>query len=171
MLFIYLSMLVGVCQAQTLITIQLGDSPVYVQMDKDTWDDAVEKRLKSGAYVATFEKKMEKGHVATFSYKVEKVKAYTDIQRFSTAQLMSFNHLEGFKILKSFTSSDGRFSLPYTVGYEAVYWDEHKIKHHLYLLHSIQETYGISIMLDFPDEYHRLYEEEQVAILHSIQLK
>lgn len=152
-------------------TESLGDINLKFELPIADWSEAQLKRTKSESTIYTYIRKLKekKGAQATLSILVEHIKPTTSITEYSNKGLSFFQKQNGFKIKKTFIESDGRFSLPYTIGYEAEYTDVKGGKHHLYILYTIEFNHGAQLLIDFPYEYYSAYEEEQNSILHSLR--
>jgi hypothetical protein len=110
-------------------------------------------------------------YVATFSFIAETLKGAQDIRTYSTQRLVFFQNQKEFELLKTFTSSDGRFSVPYTIGYEAQYSDSKSNVHRLWILHGLnnRSRSGLQAFSDVPEEIWPILEEEITAIWRSLQ--
>jgi hypothetical protein len=142
-------------------------------LPSDTWSKPELTKTKSQSQIYTYTRKLSAGNKksgkATLSILVEKVKPSTSIKEYSMKNMAFFDRQNGFRITKAFTSSDGRFDLPYTIGYEAEYLDANGVKHHLYIIHTIEFNHAAQWLMDFPDAVHELYEEEQTRIIKSLR--
>lgn len=112
-------------------------------------------------------------YVATFSFIAETLKGPQDIRTYSTQRLAFFQKQKEFELLKNFTSSDGRFSVPYTIGYEARYTDSKGNPHRLWILHGLNQRSksGLQAFSDVPEEVWPVLEEEITAIWRSLQYR
>ncbi len=171
-----LLLLVVIAQAQDSITYRtesLEDINLRFELRLVLWSKAAVKKTKSETKIYTYTRKLTQGtkkpSSATFSILVEKVKPSTSIKDYSLKNMSFFKQQKDFKLKKAFTDSDGRFSLPYTIGYEAEYVDEKGVKHHLYILHTIEFNHAAQLLLDFPFELQEFYEEEQTNIIKSLR--
>lgn len=166
------------------VSVQAQDSVVYVtqsladinlrfELPADVWSKPDVTKTKSESKIYTYTRKLaqdqKKSAKATLSVLVEKVKPSTSIKDYSLKSMAFFQQQKGFKINKAFTSSDGRFNLPYTVGYEAEYLDGNQVKHHLYILHTIEFNHAAQWLMDFPADQQAQYEEEQTRIIQSLR--
>ena len=136
------------------------------------WSKPQIKQTKSESTIYTYTRKLgekKKATQATLSVLVEHIKPSTSIRDYSTKGLQFFQKQNGFKLKKTFVDTDGRFTLPYTIGYEAEYLDAQGQKHHLYILHTIEFNHGAQILIDFPYDQYSLYEEEQNQIMRSLR--
>lgn len=136
------------------------------------WTQASIQKTKSQSTIYTYTRKLagqEKSSKATLSILVEHIKPSTSIRDYSLAGLKFFKQQKGFRINKTLVDSDGRFSLPYTVAYEAEYFDGENQKHHLFILHTIEFNHGAQLMIDFPSKEYGIYEEELNAIVKSLR--
>jgi hypothetical protein len=166
-----------IAQAQrdsiTYTTQSLADINLRFELPSGTWSKPELTKTKSQSQIYTYTRKLsianKKSGKATLSILVEKVKPSTSIKEYSMKNMAFFERQNGFKITKAFTSSDGRFDLPYTVGYEAEYIDANGLKHHLYILHTIEFNHAAQWLMDFPYAVHEIYEEEQTRIIKSLR--
>jgi hypothetical protein len=135
------------------------------------WSAAQIKQTKSESTIYTYTRKLggnKKAPQATLSILVEHIKPSTSIRDYSIKGLQFFQKQNGFKLKKTFVDTDGRFTLPYTIGYDAEYLDANGQKHHLYILHTIEFNHGAQVLIDFPYDQYFLYEEEQTQIMRSL---
>jgi hypothetical protein len=159
-------------QEQSLRTESLADINLRFELPQPEWSNAQVKKTKSESTIYTYTRKLKedkKTGQATLSVFVEHIKPSTTIREYSNKGLLFFQKQKGFKINKTFVDADGRFSLPYTIGYDAEYVDANQKKHHVYILHTIEFNHGAQLLLDFPEEYYLLYEEEQTKIIQSLR--
>lgn len=171
-LIIGLFLSISVLQAQdTTRTEALEDIHLKFELPV-SWSKAQIKQTKSESAIYTYTRKLgekKKASQATLSILVEHIKPSTTIREYSTKGLQFFQKQNGFKLKKTFIDTDGRFTLPYTVGYEAEYLDAQGQKHHLYILHTIEFNHGAQILIDFPYDQYTAYEEEQTQIIRSFR--
>ncbi len=157
----------------SLRTEKLAD--IHIQFELPlAWSHAQIKRTKSESIIYTYTRKLgekKKEPQATLSVFVEHIKPSTFIREYSTKGLQFFQKQNGFKIKKTFVDTDGRFSLPYTIGYDAEYIDAQGQKHHLYIIHTIEFNHGAQVLIDFPYKQYSLYEEEQNQIMRSLRFE
>ena len=92
-----------------------------------------------------------------------------DIRQYSTASLGFFKSLNGFKILKVITHSDGVLQIPYAIGYWATYTDAANVPHRLMIVHALNHGTGLKFFIDVPEESFPALEEEITAIVHSLR--
>ncbi len=155
------------------ITQSLTDINLRFELPAEVWSKADVTKTKNESkiytYTRTLAKDNKKSAKATLSVLVEKIKPSTSIKDYSLKSMAFFQQQNGFKINKAFTSSDGRFNLPYTVGYEAEYLDGNHVKHHLYILHTIEFNHAAQWLMDFPADQQTQYEEEQTRIIQSLR--
>ena len=150
----------------------LKDIYLKFELPQTAWSAAQIKQTKSESTIYTYTRKLgekKKAPQATLSILVEHIKPSTSIREYSTKGLQFFQKQNGFKLKKTFVDTDGRFSLPYTVGYEAEYIDAQGQKHHLYILHTIEFNHGAQVLIDFPNDQYAAYEEEQTQIMRSFR--
>lgn len=156
----------------SLRTEKLEDIYIKFELPKAAWTEAQVKQTKSESTIYTYTRKLgekKKAAQATLSILVEHIKPSTSIRDYSIKGLQFFQKQNGFKLKKTFVDTDGRFTLPYTIGYEAEYLDAQGQKHHLYILHTIEFNHGAQILMDFPYEQYSLYEDEQNQIMRSLR--
>lgn len=146
---------------------------IYIKFElPQVWSEAQMKQTKSESTIYTYTRKLgekKKAAQATLSILVEHIKPSTSIRDYSTKGLQFFQKQNGFKLKKTFVDTDGRFTLPYTIGYEAEYLDAQGQKHHLYILHTIEFNHAAQVLIDFPYEHYFLYEEEQNRFMQSLR--
>lgn len=150
----------------------LADIYLKFELPQHSWSAAQVKQTKSEATIYTYTRKLgekKKSSQATLSILVEHIKPSTSIREYSTKGLQFFQKQNGFKLKKTFVDTDGRFTLPYTIGYEAEYSDAQGQKHHLYILHTIEFNHGAQVLIDFPYDQYFLLEEEQTQIMRSFR--
>jgi hypothetical protein len=150
----------------------LKDIHLQFELPLTTWSTAQVKQTKSGSTTYTYTRPVgekKKSAQATLSVLVEHIKPSTSIRAYSTRGLQFFQRQNGFQLKKTFIDTDGRFTLPYTIGYEAEYLDAKGEKHHLYILHTIEFNHGAQVLIDFPYAQYILYEEEQTQIMRSLR--
>ncbi|MDF2456231.1 MAG: hypothetical protein K0R51_2224 [Cytophagaceae bacterium] len=168
-----LVVLVSVSKAQdSTRTEVLEDIHIKFELPRVAWSEAQVKQTKSESTIYTYTRKLaekKKAGQATLSILVEHIKPSTSLRDYSTKGMQFFQKQNGFKLKKTFVDTDGRFTLPYTIGYEAEYLDAQGQKHHLYILHTIEFNHGAQILIDFPYEQYFLYEEEQSQIIRSLR--
>jgi hypothetical protein len=154
-------------------TESLEEINLRFELPTSAWSKANIAKTKNDASIYTYTRTVFRGKKkdkqATFSIFVEKVKPSTSIREYSLKGLRFFEQQKDFKLNKAFTDSDGRFSIPYTIGYDAEYSDQNGVKHHLYILHTIEFNHAAQMLLDFPVEYQEEYEDEQLAIMKSLR--
>lgn len=170
-LFVGLCLFFSVKAQDSLHIEKLEDINIQFELPV-TWSSALIKRTKSESTIYTYTRKLgekKKASQATLSVLVEHIKPSTSIREYSTKGLQFFKKQNGFKIKKTFVDTDGRFTLPYTIGYDAEYIDAQGQKHHLCIIHTIEFNHGAQLLMDFPYEQSVLYEEEQNAILRSLK--
>ncbi|MDB5255317.1 MAG: hypothetical protein JWM14_12 [Chitinophagaceae bacterium] len=171
-IFMCIGIVFSVKAQDSLRTENLEDIHIKFELRQPEWSSAQIKQTKSESTIYTYTRKLgEKKKVpqATLSVLVEHIKPSTSIREYSTKGLQFFQKQNGFKLKKTFVDTDGNFSLPYTIGYDAEYIDVVGQKHHLYILHTIEFNHGAQVMIDFPMEYFEQYEAEQTAILKSFR--
>ncbi|MBC7485908.1 MAG: hypothetical protein H7282_04070 [Cytophagaceae bacterium] len=155
----------------SLRTEKLAD--IHIQFELPlAWSSASIKQTKSESTIYTYTRKLgekKKASHATLSVLVEHIKPSTSIREYSTKGLQFFQKQNGFKIKKTFIDTDGRFTLPYTIGYDAEYMDAQGQKHHLYIIHTIEFNHGAQVLIDFPYDQYFLYEEEQNQLMRSLR--
>jgi hypothetical protein len=171
--FILMSMALAfsVKAQDSLRTENLEDIHIKFELRQE-WSAAQIKQTKSESTIYTYTRKLgekKKASQATLSVLVEHIKPSTSLRDYSTKGLQFFQKQNGFKIRKTFVDTDGRFTLPYTIGYDAEYIDAQGQKHHLYILHTIEFNHGAQVLIDFPYDQYFLYEEEQTQIMHSLR--
>ncbi|HSZ72837.1 MAG TPA: hypothetical protein VK750_09170 [Cytophagaceae bacterium] len=163
----------SVCaQTSEYRTESLSDINLRFELLADKWSPAQLKKTKSESTIYTYTRKLtedKKTGQATLSVLVEHIKPSTSIKEYATKGLLFFQKQNGFTIKKTFVDSDGRFSIPYTIGYDAEYKDAKGAKHHLYILYTIEFNHGAQWLMDFPLEQYPLYEEEQSQIIRSLR--
>ena len=146
---------------------------IYIKFElPQEWSSAQIKQTKSESTIYTYTRKLcgnKKTPQATLSILVEHIKPSTSIREYSMKGLQFFQKQNGFKLKKTFVDTDGRFTLPYTIGYDAEYLDANGQKHHLYILHTIEFNHGAQVLIDFPYDQHVAYEEEQTQIMRSFR--
>ncbi len=150
----------------------LEDIHIKFELPQALWSEAQVKQTKSESTIYTYTRKLgekKKTTQATLSLLVEHIKPSTSLRDYSITGLRFFEKQNGFKIKKTFVDTDGRFSMPYTIGYDAEYLDAAGQKHHLFILHTIEFNHGAQIMIDFPMEYFESHEAEQAAIIRSFR--
>ena len=151
----------------------LEDINLKFELPSEFWTKAKLVKTKNGSKIYTYTRELsgqkKKNSQASFSVFVEHVKPSTSIKDYSLKSLRFFEQQKEFKLKKAFTDSDGRFSIPYTVGYDAEYADEHGTMHHLYILHTIEFNHAAQLLIDFPFSSQELYEDEQAQILKSLR--
>lgn len=155
----------------SLRTENLADIHIQFELPEE-WSKAQLKQTKSESTIYTYTRKLgekKKATQATLSVLVEHIKPSTSIREYSTKGLLFFQKQNGFKIRKTFVDTDGRFTLPYTIGYDAEYIDAQGQKHHLYIIHTIEFNHGAQVLIDFPHEQFLLYEDEQNQIMRSLR--
>jgi len=154
-------------------TESLADINLRFELPQQTWSKANVTKAKNDDKIYTYTRKLFEGAKkkgeATFSIFVEKVKPSTSIKDYSLKNLAFFKQQKNFQIKKAFTDSDGRFTLPYTIGYDASYEDAKGVKHHLYILHTIEFNHAAQLLIDFPFDQQDLYEEEQTQVIKSLR--
>jgi len=156
----------------SLRTENLEDIHIKFELRQPEWSKAQIKPTKSESTIYTYTRKLgdkKKASQATLSILVEHIKPSTTISEYSLKGLQFFQKQNGFKIRKTFIDTDGKFTLPYTICYDAEYNDAQGQKHHLYILHTIEFNHGAQFMIDFPMEFFESYEEEQTDILRSLR--
>ncbi|MDB5274355.1 MAG: hypothetical protein JWO58_2722 [Chitinophagaceae bacterium] len=159
-------------QEKKLRTESLADINLRFELPQPEWSEAQIRKTKTESTIYTYTRKLgenKKAAQATLSVLVEHIKPTTSIKEYSTKGLLFFQKQNGFKLKKTFVDTDGKFTLPYTIGYEAEYIDVNNQKHHLYILHTIEFNHGAQVLMDFPYEQYFLYEEEQTKILQSLR--
>jgi hypothetical protein len=169
--FVLIGQLSYVQAQDSLRTEALADIHLKFELDKE-WSAPQIKQTKSESTIYTYTRKLsekKKAAQATLSVLVEHIKPSTSIKQYSTKGLQFFQRQNGFKLKKTFIDTDGRFTLPYTIGYEAEYIDAQGQKHHLYILHTIEFNHGAQVLIDFPYEQYFLHEEEQTQIMRSFR--
>ena len=146
---------------------------IYIKFELPrTWSEAQIRQTKSESTIYTYTRKLgekKKAAQATLSILVEHIKPSTSIRDYSMKGLQFFQKQNGFKLKKTFVDTDGRFTLPYTIGYEAEYLDAQGQKHHLYILHTIEFNHGAQVLIDFPEDQYFLHEDEQNQIMRSLR--
>ena len=155
----------------SLRTEKLADINIRFELPP-AWSNAQIRPTKSESTIYTYARKLgenKKASQATLSVLVEHIKPSTSIREYSTKGLQFFQKQNGFKIKKTFVDTDGRFTLPYTIGYDAEYIDAQGQKHHLYIIHTIEFNHGAQVLIDFPYDQYFLYEEEQNQIMRSLR--
>lgn len=171
-IFLYLVGAFSLKAQDSLRTENLEDIHIKFELKQPEWSSAQIKQTKSESTIYTYTRKLgekKKAAQATLSVIVEHIKPSTSIREYSTKGLQFFQKQNGFKLKKTFVDTDGRFTLPYTIGYEAEYLDAQGQKHHLYIIHTIEFNHGAQILMDFPYDQYFLYEEEQNQIMRSLR--
>lgn len=151
----------------------LADINLKFELPSVFWTKAKIIKTKNDSKIYTYTRALtsqkKKRSAASISIFVERVKPSTSIRDYSLKSLRFFEQQKEFKLKKAFTDSDGRFSIPYTIGYDAEYADEQGAKHHLYILHTIEFNHAAQLLIDFPFDDQDEYEDEQLAILKSLR--
>lgn len=170
--FLYLVVVFSINAQDSLRTEKLEDIHIKFELKQPEWSKAQIQQTKSESTIYTYTRKLgekKKAAQATLSFLVEHIKPSTSISEYSTKGLQFFQKQNGFKLKKTFIDTDGRFTLPYTIGYEAEYLDAQGQKHHLYILHTIEFNHGAQLLMDFPYDQYSLYEDEQHQIMRSLR--
>lgn len=110
-----------------------------------------------------------KKFVLTHSCKVENARG-ANIRAYSVPRLAMFQKKKDFKIVKTFTNSDGLLKVPYSVGYWAYYTDENNIVHKIVIIHGIHPSgFGFQFFIDCPKDLFPALEEEITTQIASIR--
>ncbi|MBC7451325.1 MAG: hypothetical protein H7259_07525, partial [Cytophagales bacterium] len=106
--------------------------------------------------------------IPTESCLVENVRS-TDIKNYSTSSLVVFQKQRNFKILKIITHTDGVLTIPYAIGYWAVYTDDKEVSHKVIIIHALNNRgKGLQFLIDCPEEGFAGLEEEITGIIRSL---
>lgn len=152
----------------------LEDIHIKFELPESVWSEAQVKHTKSESVIYTYTRQLgkeKKAPQASLSVLVEHIRPSTSISAYSMQGLKFFQQQNGFRILKTLTDRDGKFTLPYTVGYDAQYRDASGALRRLFILHTIEFNHGAQVLIDFPEEVFEAYEEERDALLHSFRLE
>lgn len=107
--------------------------------------------------------------IVTHSCKVENARG-ANIKAYSVPRLAMFQKKKDFKIVKTFTNSDGLLKVPYSVGYWAYYTDENNIIHKIVIIHGIHRNgFGFQFFIDCPKDVFPALEQEITAQISSIR--
>jgi hypothetical protein len=107
--------------------------------------------------------------VVTQSCKVENARG-ADIKAYSVPRLAMFQKKKDFKIVKTFTNSDGLLKVAYSIGYWAYYTDESNTIHKIVIIHGIHPSgFGFQFFIDCPKDVFPALEQEITAQISSIR--
>jgi hypothetical protein len=107
--------------------------------------------------------------VVTQSCKVENARG-ADIKSYSVPRLAMFQKKKDFKIVKTFTNSDGLLKVAYSIGYWAYYTDENNTIHKIVIIHGIHPSgFGFQFFIDCPKDVFPALEQEITAQISSIR--
>ncbi|WP_018341582.1 hypothetical protein [Cytophaga aurantiaca] len=107
--------------------------------------------------------------VVTQSCKVENARG-AGIKAYSVPRLEMFKKKKDFKIVKTFTNSDGLLKVAYSIGYWAYYTDENNIVHKIVIIHGIHKNgFGFQFFIDCPKDVFPALEQEITAQISSIK--
>lgn len=107
--------------------------------------------------------------VVTQSCKVENARG-ANIKAYSVPRLAMFQKKKDFKIVKTFTNSDGLLKVAYSIGYWAYYTDENNIIHKIVIIHGIHPNgFGFQFFIDCPKDVFPALEQEITTQISSIR--
>jgi len=107
--------------------------------------------------------------IVTHSCKVENARG-ANIRAYSVPRLAMFQKKKDFKIVKTFTNSDGLLKVAYSVGYWAYYTDENNIIHKIVIIHGIHPNgFGFQFFIDCPKDVFPALEQEITTQISSIR--
>jgi len=107
--------------------------------------------------------------IVTHSCKVENARG-AGIRAYSLPRLAMFQKKKDFKIVKTFTNSDGLLKVAYSIGYWAYYTDENNIIHKIVIIHGIHPNgFGFQFFIDCPKNVFPALEQEITAQISSIR--
>jgi len=166
-----------VCYAQknpppAISTIEVGNTLQY-QITRE-WSELSDfKDKRTGTEFINFQRTpiqidSVKSFIVTQSCKVENARG-ANIKTYSVARLGMFQQKKNFRIIKTFTRSDGLLQVPYSVGYWAYYTDESDILHKVVIIHGIHSNgFGFQFFIDCTNDQFPMLEEEITAQVRSI---
>jgi len=174
--FIFVSACV-VCYAQkkqqpAISTIEVGNTVQY-EITREWSETSDFKDKRTGTEFINFQRvpiqiDSVTSFIVTQSCKVENARG-ANIKTYSIARLSMFQKKKDFRIVKTFTRSDGLLQVPYSVGYWAFYTDESDIIHKIVIIHGIHSNgFGFQFFIDCTNDQFSLLEEEITAQIRSI---
>lgn len=160
-------------QAPAFTTIEVAEILQY-QISMEWTEISDFKDKKSGTEFINFQRipiqtDTAKLFVVTQSCKVENARG-ANIKAYSVPRLAMFQKKKDFKIVKTFTNSDGVLKVAYSVGYWAYYTDENNIVHKIVIIHGIHPSgFGFQFFIDCPKEVFPALEQEITTQISSIR--